>query len=660
MFVQKYVIKPLRVVFLVLVEVFFLFLMAEILPGFSIESWDSGIFFIVIVLVLNFSFRPLLLRTAVRFNIIVFVLSILVINALIFTIAAIPLKYVNLTLTSGIFLSLVFSIFDVIVSAFFRVPRKEKDYLKIVKKNSDFFEDNDKKGYLFLEIDGLGHRILKEGIKKGYAPNIQSLIKDTHNLTYWECDLSSQTSASQAGILLGNNEGIVAFRWYDRDLKRIVASSNSKEVKRLETELSTKDGLLVDNGVSVFNLFSGDATVSSFTLSQFEKSMKENWDNKSLYYYLVDPYNLPRSIVNFVAEIYNEYVNRLYQKFGSVIPRLHRNFKYAMIRGGMNVFARDVNYNAVIGKIYSGAGSIYSTFSGYDEVAHHSGIETSDAMVTLKKIDNKFGEVLSALKSSTKDYEVFILSDHGQSQGRTFKQLRGKTLDQVVKELLKDKIDVVGFTDYLEDKSNLKQFLGNLDKDKKLEIVDKLMENQIDSDLKEEIGQSIENKLVVLASGNLGLIYATTVDKRLKLEEFDKLFPGFIDNLSKEEGIGFLMVDSNEGPVVISNKGRVVLNSMKVTGENPLEEFGENAARHLLRTNSFKNCPDILVNSTYDKSSREGHAFEELIGFHGGLGGDQSHPFVVYPKKYEAFFEEEVIGAENLHKVFKKIMKSEK
>ena len=71
----------------------------------------------------------------------------------------------------------------------------------------------------------------------------------------------------------------------------------------------------------------------------------------------------------------------------------------------------------------------------------------------------------------------------------------------------------------------------------------------------------------------------------------------------------------------MGRKGTYYLNSNKIEGENPLEKFGEHAASHLLRTDSFKFLPDILVMSLYDSEKDEVAAFEELIGSHGGLGG---------------------------------------
>jgi hypothetical protein len=50
-----------------------------------------------------------------------------------------------------------------------------------------------------------------------------------------------------------------------------------------------------------------------------------------------------------------------------------------------------------------------------------------------------------------------------------------------------------------------------------------------------------------------------------------------------------------------------------------------------MRTDGFTHAPDVLVNSFYDPQLEEGCAFEELISFHGGLGGTQTRPFILHP-----------------------------
>ena len=48
----------------------------------------------------------------------------------------------------------------------------------------------------------------------------------------------------------------------------------------------------------------------------------------------------------------------------------------------------------------------------------------------------------------------------------------------------------------------------------------------------------------------------------------------------------------------------------------------------------------------------EGAAFEELVGSHGGLGGEQTHPFVLFPSDLPVP-EGAIHGAESLHLVFR-------
>ena len=181
-------------------------------------------------------------------------------------------------------------------------------------------------------------------------------------------------------------------------------------------------------------------------------------------------------------------------------------------------------------------------------------------------------------------------------------------------------------------------------------------------------GQSVKHKLskdsskkkqkgakaIVLASGNLGLIYFTKWSRRMTLEDIDSVYPSMISGLLSHQGIGFIMVRSrDQGPVVLSSKGKFFLATGKIEGENPLTNFGERAAQHLLRTDSFNYVPDILVMSLYDTEKNEVAAFEELIGSHGGIGGDQSKPFVMYPFEWN-LDNELIIGAEEVYKLFKR------
>ena len=100
--------------------------------------------------------------------------------------------------------------------------------------------------------------------------------------------------------------------------------------------------------------------------------------------------------------------------------------------------------------------------------------------------------------------------------------------------------------------------------------------------------------------------------------------------------------------MVLGPNGTHYLADDLVEGEDPLEPFGPNAALHLRRVDTFPHCADLAINSTFWPDTGEVAAFEELVGSHGGMGGTQSHPFVLHPQVLAAPAEP-VVGAEQLH-----------
>jgi hypothetical protein len=159
--------------------------------------------------------------------------------------------------------------------------------------------------------------------------------------------------------------------------------------------------------------------------------------------------------------------------------------------------------------------------------------------------------------------------------------------------------------------------------------------------------------IIVLASGNLGLVYGTRTPRRATLEQIEEYYPGVLDGLAQHEGIGFVLVHSEaDGPVVIGSNGRYYPNEGRVDGENPLVGFGPNAAQHLLRNDGFPDAPDLYVSSFYDPETNEGAAFEAQIGFHGGMGGPQTQPFLLLSSVLP-LPDEPLVGAAAVHRVLK-------
>jgi hypothetical protein len=158
---------------------------------------------------------------------------------------------------------------------------------------------------------------------------------------------------------------------------------------------------------------------------------------------------------------------------------------------------------------------------------------------------------------------------------------------------------------------------------------------------------------IVLASGNLGLVSFPDVPHRMTREEIDARHPRLLPTLRAHPHVGFVVVHSElDGPVVLGAKGLRHLGDDRVEGEDPLASFSPRAADHLRRWGAFEHPPRQYGNTFYDAELAEGCAFEELISFHGGMGGPQTQAFVLAPVELP-LPDEPIVGAASVHRLLK-------
>ncbi len=610
--------------------------------GVEVSEFDNIIFLVLFISLINSLLWPILTRIAMPFLVLTFGVGTLILNGLLLQIFS-PIFDIQIKGPAMILAPLAMAAVSTAISAIITIDDDSSYYRSVLRdaEKKRKSEIKDYPGVIIVEIDGLAYEVLCEAVKRGDMPTLKRMIEsDNYNLRSWETDLSSQTGASQAGILHGNNEGIVAFRWIEKSNgNQMMQCSGITKVPELEQRISDGNGLLVDNGASRSNLFSGDTDNVIFTFSKimdFKKLYNNAW-----YSVFSNPSNFARIIALFLADIIREIWSQITHSIKNIRPRIKRGITYIPTRAATNVFMREINTSTLIGDMMVGDVDVaYSTYLGYDEIAHHSGVRDDDAWLALREMDKQIKHLTDANKYCPRNYQFVIQSDHGQTNGATFTQRYGKTFEEFVKSLLPEDMTV-----FAKMTSNEDHFAGEYTpfsrKNKKIE-----------KEKKEEQEMS-DSEVIVLASGNLAMIYLTQWSQRLTYEELNTYFPELIPGIINNEYVGFILVKSQEhGDLVIGKNGTYFLDSDEIEGENPLEGFGDNIARHLKRTSSFEHTPDILVNSFYDKEADEVCAFEELVGSHGGAGGDQSKPFILYPSSWNVS-DDEIIGAENIYKLLK-------
>ncbi|HEY2309684.1 MAG TPA: phage holin family protein [Gaiellaceae bacterium] len=608
----------------------------KLVPGASGSTFGAALVVAAILAVLNAILPPLLAAVRLPFTALLGFFGVLALDAGMLLLAD---RYSdNLKIDSfwsALGVALVAAAVGVVLSVVFGTNDDDVYSLQVVQRiarRSGERVVTDRPGVVFLEIDGLALPVLQRAMRDGHAPTMARWLADgTHQLAEWEPDLSSQTGASQAGILLGSNDDIPAFRWVEKERKVLVACSSPEDCAELERRHSTGDGLLANGGASRGNLFSGGADHMILTVSRMEAERSSNPGYRA---FLANGFNVARTFVLFGWEVILEWSAAARERRRDVRPRGHRGGVYPFLRATMCVIARDLIVYGVLTDMMKGRPAIYATFASYDEVAHHSGLERADTLEALRKLDQQFDRIERARVFAARPYELVILSDHGQTQGATFRQRNGYGLDDLVERNLAD-----GGVSAVEGGDEQESMVGHA--------------------AAEATGRKAKPKkndvsgrdVVVLGSGNLGLVYLLEAEGRMTLEQLSSRHPELLPAVSGHPHVGWVLVRSEEhGPVVVGAAGTHYLADGRVEGEDPLQRFAATAPHHLRRTDGFTHAPDLLIGSFYDAALDEGCAFEELISFHGGLGGPQTRPFVLHPKSLP-LPAEPIVGAEELHRV---------
>lgn len=613
--------------------------------GVTIDYFDDIALLVIFISIVNAVLWPLLTRILMPFLVLTFGFGSLILNGILLEIFA-PLFGIEIKGLAVILVPLAMAFVTTSLSSLLTIEDDSSYYRSVFRDAEKKRKDNvkDYPGLIIVEIDGLAYDVLNEAIDKGLMPTVKSMIDDgSHTLRKWETDLSSQTGASQAGILHGNNTDITAFRWIEKpNDNQMMQCSGVEKVKILEERISDGNGLLVDDGASRSNLFSGDTDNVIFTFSKILNLRKLY--NKAWFSVFSNPSNFARIITLFLSEMILEIISQINHRIKNIRPRVKRGITYIPTRAATNVFMREINTSTLVGDIMVGDIDVaYSTYLGYDEIAHHSGVRDEDSWFALKGMDKQIRRLINTTKYTPRDYQFVIQSDHGQTNGATFMQRYGESFEDFVKSLLPH--DMKMFSKMTSNEDHYTESFLPFSKNN---------DDLIDKGEMEELGDS---EVIVLASGNLAMIYLTQWDYRLTYEEMNEFFPELIPGIVGNEYIGFIAVKSSEhGELAIGRNGTYYLDEDRIEGENPLEGFGKNVAEHIRRNVSFKYTPDILVNSFYDAENDEVCAFEELVGSHGGVGGSQSEPFILYPSDWD-IGDDEIVGAENIYKLLKTNLK---
>ena len=514
-----------------------------------------------------------------------------------------------------------------------------------------------RRGLIVLQIDALAYADFRRALDRGHLPTLGALLRDEgYTLRRWFCGLPSATPYCQAGIFHGENGGIPAFRFYDKDARRVITCNAPHGVQYIRDRITVPGALR--GGSSYVNLLDGDAQTVAFTVATRERMSvyQRLGGSRMLLLILLHPVRVLRMVFQCLGEWLREEWERLAGELSR--RRTHAEGIFPFIRIISNVVVRELQTIAIVLDAYLGVPVIYSTYMQYDELAHHFGPSSRQALSDLKRTDARIAEIVRMIRGAApRPYDLVILSDHGMTPAVSYRVRFGESLGRTVQRFLdRDAastgapplqaldsyaqtseyaavgpavVDTVAeaarpqrrrfrralrsFRDWLRSRYGLREIF-----------------------LPEKYWVGTTHDVVVTYSSCLALVYFADDTRRLDLADIarDRRRAQLYASLLAHAGIGLVLTRVGASVHAESREGRAVITGDAyevVGGDDPMPRYGVEPfvlrAIHALLTQP--NSGDIVLFGAYD--GYDIVSFDDQVGAHGSAGGDQVWPFILAP-----------------------------
>jgi hypothetical protein len=507
-----------------------------------------------------------------------------------------------------------------------------------------------------LQIDALAYSDLRRALELGLCPTISRLLREGFALRRWFCGLPSATPYCQAGMFHGENDGIPAFRFYDKTARKVITCNAPHGVQYIRDRIHSPGALA--GGSSYVNLLDGDAQTVAFTVATRDKMSvyRRLGGTRMALLMVLHPIRMARMVLQGAFEWLLEEWERARGELAGRVT--HSEGIFPFIRILSNVVVRELQTMAILLDVYLGVPIIYSTFMQYDELAHHFGPSSKQALVDLRRTDARIAEIWRmAQLAGGRGYDLVILSDHGMTPALSYRVKYGESLGATVQQIL-DETRVKGaqpprsLASYAVDTEYSDIGPGVVEAVAQLTPVSFGARSAIrrfrdwlrsryglrEIIFPEKYRVDRTNDVVVTYSSCLALVYFAATEQRLALEQImaDARWARLYERLVAHPGIGLVATVSGDGVNLAGKHGRASLRDGQVeviSGENPLEIFGTEpyvlrAVESLVKQPNAGDCVLFGAFDGYDIIS-----FDDQVGAHGSAGGDQVYPFIISPER---------------------------
>jgi len=630
-------------------------LATALVPGLWFDTADPRWWIAALLLPLWFSLgilllRPLLVLATLPLSAAALGLPTLLFNGLIlYLVASLEPSFHVGGLDDAFLGLLLFTVINTVVSSRLGVDEVYPFFQTILKRVGLRFGPRPgpdvRRGLLILQVDGLSWRSLVRAVRRGRMPALSAMMgAGTHRLRRWQAGVPSNTPAVQSGLFYGTRGRVPGYRWYDRDEDRVRAASSPKDLRALERAVAAgREGLLA-GGSCINSLLTGGAEKRLLTLSAMRGTRADPHagGQADVNLFWLNPWAYTSAFLSTVWEFGTALAWWLVSRFQPRKRIIRRSLRDAAARAVGNAFLREAAFFWLDQDVARGVPVIYSNFVGYDEVAHHAGPDAGEALATLTAFDRKLQRLRRQLQRAPLDYDLVLLSDHGQSACVPFRTVSGRSLEDLVAELCGRTVPVWRLNDteaaYVD--GLLEELETGDDRDTWLarrshRTLARLRAAGPPGATPPDVD---DDQVIVCVSGGLAHLYQRRATRPLGLEEVRALYPGLIEGLVSTPGIAVVAARDRDGqPVAVGRAGVRHLATGQLAGEeDPLAVYGDRELwnRELARLTTMDTAGDLVILAD-SLPQRRVVTFEEQVGTHGGVGGPQNEPFLLIPGAWD-------------------------
>ena len=476
---------------------------------------------------------------------------------------------------------------------------------------------------LIVQIDGLSREVLVKAFASRQMPFLAHLLhRHEYLLTAMSVGLPTSTPAFQMAVMYGVRPDIPGFHYYDRARRGDIHFPRPGHAAWVEARQAAGRPGIVHEGSTYGCVFTGGASNSLFSFATLTRPTGRGLV-ATLAGFVVLGWVIVKCLTRTVIEGGRAILRFLANPLGQ-----RRDWRWLTMQIGLSVWMRGLFTYGVARDLYAGTPAVYVNYLDYDVAAHAFGPESRRAIRSLRRVDRAIRQIWRVTRRVPEhEYDVYVLSDHGQARARPYRDLTGgRRLERrIFDEFLRPEGPGApgdgarsGLVRGLRAQRRgapgvLQRFLNYLDED--------VIRNR-DPEAYEKDG------VRVITAGPNAFLYVVESREPLDLEALERRLPGLAENLSRSRGVGFVLARSAEGPVWFRAGKRHQLSESEL---GPFAERPDAVAvvDAIIDLMSMPSAGDLVI---YGIDAPGGHvSFIPEVGAHAGPSPEEMQTFIIHP-----------------------------